>query len=170
MTCPQLDRMRGFSMMELLVAVLVLGIGVLGLTGLQVLSLQQGRAALMHGEAVHLAYDIIDRIRANPDGSYAGLAWGEAPPVPDDCVQVRCSAMQMARFDQAMWKCALGSFHDAPACTAMQESLHGDVRAQTGLPHGDGVVSRQGSLLRVHVRWQASEDASPTEITVETQL
>ena len=59
---------RGFSMIELLVAVLVMGIGVLGITGLQMVSLQNNRGALVRAEAVQLAYDILDRIRANPGG------------------------------------------------------------------------------------------------------
>ena len=64
---------RGFSMIELLVAVLVMGIGVLGITGLQMVSLQNNRGALTRADAVQLAYDMLDRMRANPGAAYAGL-------------------------------------------------------------------------------------------------
>ena len=57
---------RGFSMMELLVAVLVMGIGVLGVTGLQLVSLQNNQGSLVRAEAVQLAYGMLDRIRVNP--------------------------------------------------------------------------------------------------------
>jgi len=64
-------KIAGFSMIELLVAVLVMGIGVLGITGLQMVSLQNNRGALLRSEAVMLAYDMLDRIRANPVGTPA---------------------------------------------------------------------------------------------------
>ena len=49
---------RGFSMIELLVAVLVMGIGVLGVSALQLVSLQNNRSALVQSEAVQYAYDV----------------------------------------------------------------------------------------------------------------
>ena len=70
---------RGFSMIELLVAVLVMGIGVLGITGLQMVSLQNNRGALVRAEAVQLAYDMLDRIRANPGANYGPLNLGARP-------------------------------------------------------------------------------------------
>ena len=57
-------REAGFSMIELLVAVLVMGIGVLGITALQMVSLQNNRGALMRSEATLRTYDVMDRIRA----------------------------------------------------------------------------------------------------------
>jgi type IV pilus assembly protein PilV len=72
---------RGLSMIELLVAVLVLAIGILGITALQMVSLQNNRGALFRAEAVQLAYDMMDRIRANPEGAVPGAAYdGEMLP------------------------------------------------------------------------------------------
>src|SRR5690606_25085302 len=99
---------RGFSLIELLVAVLVMGIGVLGVTALQMVSLQNNRAALERGEAVHLAYDMMDRIRANPGAAYGGVGFGDGPPAAPNCVAGVCTADQMRAFDQASWKCVLG--------------------------------------------------------------
>jgi len=65
----------GFSMIELLVAVLVMSIGVLGIAALQMVSLQNNRAALVRAEAVALAYDMMDRIRVNPLGTPPGAAY-----------------------------------------------------------------------------------------------
>ena len=53
-------RIAGFSMIELLVAVLVMGIGVLGITGLQVASMQNNREALLRGEAAQpMGYSLL---------------------------------------------------------------------------------------------------------------
>ena len=101
---------QGFSMIELLVAVLVVGIGVLGATGLQMISLQHNRGAVLRSEAVQLAYDIMDRIRANPNGNYSGLNLTSPPPAAPNCLGGVCTEAQMAAFDQASWKCSLGNF------------------------------------------------------------
>ena len=72
--------------MEVLVAVFVMGIAVLGIASLQLVSMQNNQGALMRSEAVQLAYDMMDRVRANPVGAvpgqaYDGLDIGDAPPV-----------------------------------------------------------------------------------------
>jgi type IV pilus assembly protein PilV len=167
----QRKQMRGFSMIELLVAVLVLGIGVLGITGLQVLSLQNNRAALLHGEAVHLAYDMVDRVRANPTASYGGLNVGAPPPAASDCMAAICTVDQMRAFDQAVWKCSLGNFNDLAACQTLRSSgAIPPATQQPGLPSGDGAIAVNGDVLIVTVRWQDANTANPTTITVETQF
>ena len=56
---------RGFTLVEVLVALLVLSIGMLGIAALYLDSLRASRAALYRTQAVALASDIADRIRAN---------------------------------------------------------------------------------------------------------
>ena len=58
-------RGRGFSLIEVLVALLVLSIGLLGLAALQVQGLRFNHDALIRTQATNLAYDIVDRMRAN---------------------------------------------------------------------------------------------------------
>jgi len=158
-----LRRQGGFSMIELLVAVLVMGIGVLGITGLQMVSLQNNRGALLRSEAVMLAYDMMDRIRANPVGTpigsgsdYAGIAIGGGPPSSVNCNASECSSAQMVAFDQAVWKCALGSYVEDGTCTSFHSS--GVLPAPTeqpGLPNGDGsiVVDGTSSVVTITVQW-----------------
>ena len=52
---------KGASLIEVLVAVVILSIGILGIAGIQIVSLQQNRGALLRLEALQLANDIIDR-------------------------------------------------------------------------------------------------------------
>jgi type IV pilus assembly protein PilV len=65
-------RANGFTLVEVLIALLVLSIGMLGIAALYLESLRASRAALVRTEAVTLAADIADRIRANrnPAGAY----------------------------------------------------------------------------------------------------
>ena len=73
----------GFSIVEALVALVVLSVGMLGIAALYVESLRAGRTAVYRTQAVNLAADMADRIRANrsvPDSWV--LAAGAAPSHP----------------------------------------------------------------------------------------
>ena len=56
---------RGFSLLEVMIAVFVLAIGLLGLAGLQLTSMQNGHSAFLRSQATLAAYSIIDDMRAN---------------------------------------------------------------------------------------------------------
>ena len=58
-------REAGFSIIEVLVALLVLAIGLLGLAALQAQGLRFNHDAYVRSQATNLAYDIVDRMRVN---------------------------------------------------------------------------------------------------------
>ena len=62
----------GFTLLEVLIALLVLSIGLLGLAALQTTGLRSNQMASMRTIATQAAYDITDRMRANPVGVEAG--------------------------------------------------------------------------------------------------
>lgn len=55
----------GFTLIEVLIAALVLSIGLLGLAGLQTVTLKMNRGAYLRVQATNLAYEIADAMRAN---------------------------------------------------------------------------------------------------------
>jgi type IV pilus assembly protein PilV len=55
----------GFTLIEVLIAMLLLAIGLLGLAALQTSTLRSNLAAYNHGQATQLLYDMADRVRAN---------------------------------------------------------------------------------------------------------
>jgi type IV pilus assembly protein PilV len=59
------NTMRGFSLIEMLIAVVVLSVGLLGMAGLQGYSLRNNNSAYHRTQANLLAYDILDAMRAN---------------------------------------------------------------------------------------------------------
>ncbi|WP_295467940.1 type IV pilus modification protein PilV [uncultured Pseudomonas sp.] len=63
MTGPR--RQNGATLIEVLVAMLILAIGLLGLAGLQTISVQSNQGAYFRSQATILANDIVDRMRAN---------------------------------------------------------------------------------------------------------
>ena len=157
-------RADGFSMIELLVAVFVMAVGVLGVVGLQLLSLQNNRNALLRAEAARLAYDMMDRIRANADPGtgieYDGLALDAGPPAATDCRANNCTGAQMEAFDHAFWKCTLGGYNDEDVCTGL---------GVTGfLPDGDGAIELAGGVYTITVQWQEPNAPAVSQVTIES--
>lgn len=150
-------RQRGTSLLEVLVATLVVAAGVLGIARLQLHSAQGNRAALEHTEATILATDLAERWRANPQGGYA-TAIGQAPPTFVDCLAQACSPPQLATFDLVAWKCSLGRWTEAAACRAARAAgALPPVEDAPGLPGGDGQLVQQGGNVVVTVTWRGAQ-------------
>lgn len=64
-------RQRGFSLIEVLISILILAVGLLGAASIQLNALKYTDSSTMRSQASFIAYDMMDRIRANPNGSYA---------------------------------------------------------------------------------------------------
>jgi type IV pilus assembly protein PilV len=62
------NKQCGFTLLEVLIALLVLSIGLLGLAALQTVGLRSNQMANMRTQAIQVTYDISDRMRANPEG------------------------------------------------------------------------------------------------------
>ena len=99
---------RGFSLVESLVALVVLSVGLLGIAALYVSALRFGRTALLRSDAVTLAGDMADRIRANATaGASYAMAAGAANAAVAACATGGCTAAQMATTDKAQWAALL---------------------------------------------------------------
>ncbi len=151
-------RERGNTLMELLVAVLVVGVGALGVAKLQLMSSQNNRAALHHSTATMLADDMLERLRANPSAAYPAMALGDAPPAFVDCLSAACTPQQIAAFDATVWKCSLGNWHDDAQCRAARAAgALAPPDRQPGLPGGDGALSVNAGVATVTVAWNGSD-------------
>jgi len=121
-------RSSGFSLIEVLVAVLVFSIGLLGLAALQVASVRTNQSAAYRSTAVGLAYAMADRMRANQNGVLTGqyvtvYAAGNCATNPPD--------NPAAAHDLAAWKQQL-------ACQ---------------LPDGQGQIQFPGGNIQISVKW-----------------
>ena len=94
---------KGFSLVEVLIALIIMSVGMLGIAGLYVQSMQAGRTSMLRHHAVTLAGDIADRIRANPT---AGAAYTAAAGAKG----ANCSVAQMAAHDIGLWQAQAASF------------------------------------------------------------
>ncbi len=101
-------RQQGFTLVEAMVALVVLAVGMLGIAGLYVTSLRSGGGAIYRMQAVNLASDLADRIRANPLGNVAYTGAG----VDNNCygaAAVLCPPPAMAANDVFVWQAQLAN-------------------------------------------------------------
>ncbi|MDZ7585443.1 MAG: type IV pilus modification protein PilV [Thiobacillus sp.] len=140
-------RQSGFTLLEVLVAILVLSIGLLGLAGLMASSIRNNHSAQQRTQATWLAYDVIDRMRVNRPAAIASsdnynVAFGAASVSAD-----------LAGADITDWKATLSN----------------------ALPAGDGAVTVDSVTREVTViiQWNDSRGtggSNAQQLQVETQL
>jgi len=130
--------LQGFTLVEVLVSILILALGILGTIAMQVHALNDNQDAYLRTQAIFLAYDISDRMRANAAG------WTGGVPMPFDfgCNQpgANCLPAEMAQHDYEYWQTAVS----------------------TNLVNGVGDVQLRGALcsdavaegMRVQITWQ----------------
>ena len=83
----------GFAMIEVLIAIVVLAIGLLAGSRMQILGLNYTQAATSRSFATMAATDILDRMRLNPDGlaSYHGYDTDNGAPGDQNCSNTACT-------------------------------------------------------------------------------
>lgn len=113
--------MQGFSLIEVLIAILIVTIGLLGFAKLQVITLQDNQTASEYTHATLLVYDIADRIRANPqgvnNGNYAkALESCATPAEPASCESNACDPAQLAAWDISDWQTTISNQLPNPSC------------------------------------------------------
>ena len=94
---------RGLTLIESMVALLVISIGLLGIAALQITAMNQNTSSLNHSQAVWIAYNMSDRIRANlPEfANYNGI--DTTGGYSGDCETGPCTTNQMLNADAAEW-------------------------------------------------------------------
>jgi type IV pilus assembly protein PilV len=142
-------KQSGFTLLEILVAMLVLAIGLLGLAGLMASSMRNNLSASHRTQATWMAYDIIDRMRANRTSALAGT-YATALGAPAACSPAVPAGTIQAQ-DIKAWKNQI-------ACA---------------LPAGDGSIAVAGSKATIVIQWNDSrgtQGAAAQTFSVETQL
>jgi type IV pilus assembly protein PilV len=133
----------GFSLIEVLIALVIMSVGMLGIAGLYVEGMKAGRTSTFRHHAVTLASDIADRIRANPLGTVDYMG----DPGDNNCVlgNVDCDASQMAAHDIFLW----------------------EIQAAAMLPNGTVAINYDDTVTpntyQIDISWaEAGETTPPT--------
>lgn len=102
------SRQRGFTLLEVMISLVILALGLLGMTALQNEALSFNYAAFTDSQAQFLVNDMIERIRANPGSDRYRIAYIEpATTPPKDCAAVTCTPVEMAVWDMSQWRAAV---------------------------------------------------------------
>lgn len=107
-----LHRQQGFSLIEALVAFLILSVGMLGIASLQTMSLKSGHTAAMRTVAVMKVEEILESMRSNPSALLSYSAGTGDMGVDNGCSQTgvaaaTCTPAQMALDEIFRWKSSL---------------------------------------------------------------
>lgn len=108
-------RHAGFTMIEIMVALLIFSIGLIGIAGLLASVIKHNQSSIYHSVAVTLATDISERIRANPSAKveYITKLQGGTKDTTGStaCIgsAADCSPTEMADFDAANWQKQVGA-------------------------------------------------------------
>jgi len=159
---PAISRQRGMTLLEILIAVSILSIGLLGLAHLQLFGLESTDDSYRRSMASYVASDLSDRMRANrqgaKDGEYDSLDSSSPPTLTDPgCLTSGCSRAQMAIIDKIQW---LNHFTDMGIDTTWVAMLDG----------GKGVISRSGDRVTITITWKNTETSWDTTNSERTNV
>lgn len=158
-------RQRGFSLIEVLVAVLVLSIGLLGLALLQAQGLVFNSNAYYRTQATLLAYDMMDRMRTNRGGAAGGdydvpdqnaaetaraayTTCKSAESNPCNCTTSNCDTVNLAKYDLGVWYDLIASL----------------------VPENPGALStieKNGNIHTITIRWRERDITRAQQWVIE---
>lgn len=146
-----IGKQSGFTLLEVMVAIVVLSLGLLGLAGLQAASLRNNQTAYYRGIATQQAYDMADRLRANLAGVRAGNynALTGTPSNPS-CFTTGCSAANMAATDYFQWNAVN---------VALLPNGTGTVVCEGGAPLTACTAATGNRVFNVTVSWTEKTEA-----------
>jgi len=162
-------RSRGFSMMEVLVAMLVIGTGALAIAMLQLHAMRSGQDSSLQARATLMAQELAE-LRAAlpplpgaPDPTLFTLSPGRPPQAPVDCEQAACHPHDFTQAVLADWSGRL--VRDFPqgratVCRDAQQTPHPDWNC-------DGLAS---SPVVLKLAWRRLGTASASAVAATPLL
>lgn len=139
---------KGFTLIEILVALVILSIGLLGVASMQVQGLRNNQSAYLRTQATLLAYDMADRMRTNSAQAVAGDyddfdTLGQVPSDPG-CItsNLGCDTGDLADTDMFEWA----------------QRVNGTEESMILLPEARGRIIRgEDNLFTIEVLWTETQ-------------
>lgn len=152
----EIPNQDGFTLIEVLVALLVLSVGLIGIAGLQLTGVKNTRDAYYRSQAVMLAYDITDRMRANITGVTSGAYDGITGTLTGDCMSTTsCTAAELAADDVARWRADVAArLPDGDALVCV------DSTPDDGTDSGSPACDATGGVYVAKVWWNDDQDTT----------
>lgn len=160
---------RGVSLIEVLMAVLVFSVGLIGLSSLLITSFRSNQVGYQRTQAEFLAMSMADRMRANPLGVWSGSYNSASYPlsITQTCNKASaCPPAKIALRDQSMWSTQLTTF--LPNATASIGCTNGATANATQLlvrpPYAGNCV------MRINWTERAAGDSSHQDAGTRTYV
>lgn len=180
-TCPIRARCAGFTLLEILIAIVIFSIGLLGIAGLQVNGMRFTQDSQLRATAIAQAEAMADRMRTNRRGlldDHYNITGTMPSALVKDCNVDPCTPEDLATFDLVTWN------------TALDDDTHTRESNADVLPGGTGVVcidstpddgdaagwscDNAGGIYAIKVHWTertvGADDVADTEDTSEKQV
>jgi len=145
---PPYRKSSGFSLLEVLIAVSILAVAMLGIAAMQLMSLKDNRDAYFRSQAVLLTQDMAERMRSNDTqlSAYVGIdtsnSYSQTSCSP-------CTPAQIVNMDKFEWSQKIKTTTNT-----------------TGLiPTGKGTVTQAAGIYTIAVSWQ-SESATASTFSI----
>ena len=122
-------KQSAFTLLEVMIALVIFSIGLLGLAGLQSAGIRNNQISYSRTIAQQLAYDMTDRVRNNPAADYSAIA-GAA----NDCVNANCTSGNLAAYDIFEWNTVITA-------------------ADSPLKSATGFIVNNGNGLTISIGW-----------------
>lgn len=144
-----LQPQRGVTLIESLVAIVVMALGILGILGVQMRTLTDTQTGVRRAQAIRLIEDMGERMKVNPNAlaninAYV-TAFADTPTLPN-CAS-GCNAAQLAAYDVAAWK------------RIVRENLPAGQASIFVPPAESGLATGLGRQLGVMIAWRENERA-----------
>ena len=142
----------GFTLLEVMIAMVIFSIGLLGLAGIQAVALKNNHSAYTRTVTMQLAYNMADVIRAGTDieglvsGNFDNVTSTIAGTAPASCIQKGATA---------------------PNCTdtnlADFEIYHWQKRIADSLASGVGSITKNGDVYTIKIMWDEERTGATGE-------
>lgn len=176
-------RVTGFTLIEILIALVIFSIGLLGLAGMQLRGSEGTNMAYFRSQATLIANDMAERLHANRGGAYAddaylnldstGICAGGAPTnicaTRGNTQGTPCTPAQMATFDLYTLACSIDGANGTKALlpSGKLRVVCNDFDALYATPDADPCSA--GSSHTVTVSWNEVSDGKsvPSDVSLE---
>ncbi len=151
----------GFTLIEVLVASVIISLGLSGMVALQLKAHHYNRTANIQSHATILAHDIIERMRANPAGINNGNYHLPTATQHSDCfTTIGCSPAEMAENDMYEWAGngahSVSNILPLGLATVCKDTTPNDGTITNGAISNAG-CDNNGSAYAIKIWWKGDE-------------
>lgn len=143
---------NGFTLLEVMISVAILAIGMLGIAGLHMVSIEHNNAAYLRSQAITISQDIVERMRNNPDavnaGAFDNVDSTSTPVASYECLTSSggCTTTALATIDKTQWALMINALNDD--------------NTKQQLPNAKATIIKHASvenLFTVKVEWEVKK-------------